>query len=207
LCFDKRQEFQNLRREKRLLIARGNLKPDMGSMTLSSLNFNKMESMNSPDMIMRLIDEMNRRGIKPELEAFDAGMINYARYLIQKNLLKPPYYFNLLFGNIACAQADLLHAGIMVRDLPQDAIWAFAGIGDEQLKMNSIAIATGGGVRIGVEDNIWFDKNRTIPAKNIDLIKRIHLIAEANERPVMPSSKMRQLLKLLPGNGRYGVAS
>ena len=44
-----------------------------------------------------------------ELEVFDSGMINYACYLIRKQLLKPPYYFNLILGNIACAQADLLH--------------------------------------------------------------------------------------------------
>lgn len=200
------RNFKTFEERSDCLMLDGDCKPDMASLTLSSLNFNKVESMNAPDMIMRLTEEMNKRGIKPELEAFDAGMINYAHYLIQKKLLQPPFYFNLLFGNIACAQADLLHAGIMVRDLPPDSVWAFAGIGDEQLKMNSIAIATYGGVRVGLEDNIWYDRRRTRHAKNIELIKRIHQIAEANERPVMPAATMRKLLDLQPGNGLYGLA-
>ena len=85
---------------------------------------------------------------------FDAGMINYAKYLGKKSLLQPPYYFNLFLGNIACAQADLLHAGVMVRDLPEGSYWSLAGIGDAQFPVNSMAIAAGGGVRFGLEDNI-----------------------------------------------------
>jgi uncharacterized protein (DUF849 family) len=176
----------------------------MGSLTLSSLNFNKIASVNSPDMIQNLALKMKRLGIVPELEAFDSGMINYAKFLIKKNLLTPPYYFNLLFGNIACAQADLLHAGIMIKDLPENSIWSMAGIGDQQLKMNSIAIATGGGVRVGLEDNIWYDSKRTVLARNSDLIKRIHLIADANERRIMSPDEFRIRLNLNKGFGEYG---
>ena len=181
-------------------------KPDMGSLTLSSLNFNKVASMNAPDMIVQLAREMTNRGIKPELEAFDAGMINFAHYLIKEKILNPPYYFNLILGNIACAQADLLHAGIMVRDLPDRSFWSFAGVGDTQLCMNSIAIAIGGGVRVGLEDNIWFDSKRTRLATNIDLIKRVHNIAKANERDIMPAKERRKYLGLKAGNGEYGVS-
>jgi uncharacterized protein (DUF849 family) len=182
----------------------GSLKPDMGSLTLSSLNFNKIASINSPDMIQDLAAKMKNLGIVPELEAFDTGMINYAKYLIKKELLTPPYYFNLLLGNIACAQADILHAGLMIRDLPENSIWSLAGIGEEQLKMNSIAIAIGGGVRVGLEDNIWYDSLRTILARNIDLIKRIHLIANANGRGIMTSEEFREKMHLDYGNGKYG---
>jgi len=184
----------------------GDLRPDMGSLTLSSLNFNKTESVNSPEMIQLLAKEMKEKGILAELEAFDAGMINYAKYLEKKGLLEPPHYYNLLLGNIACAQADLMHAGILVRDLPPNSVWSMAGIGDAQLSINSMAIAAGGGVRVGLEDNIFFDRNRKVLAKNIELIKRIHQIAEANERKIMTSSRLRENLNLLPGNGRYGRA-
>lgn len=184
----------------------GPLKPDMGSLTLSSLNFNKMASINSPDMIQNLANKMKVLGIVPELEAFDAGMINYAKYLIKKGLLDPPYYFNLLLGNIACAQADLLHAGIMIRDLPENSIWSLAGIGDQQLMMNSVAIAIGGGVRVGLEDNIWYTSSRTTLASNIDLIKRIHILADANGRKIMTPEEFRQKMNLESGNGKYGRA-
>jgi 3-keto-5-aminohexanoate cleavage enzyme len=182
----------------------GGAKPDMGSLTLSSLNFNREPSVNAPDMILALAREMQKRQIMPELEAFDAGMINYAKYLATKGALRPPYYFNLLLGNIACAQPDLLHAGVMVRDLPERSFWSLAGIGNAQLMMNSIAIASGGGVRVGLEDNIWFDQARTQLASNSQLLRRVHAIAEANERTVMPPNQLRQLLHLQRGKGAYG---
>jgi uncharacterized protein (DUF849 family) len=168
------------------------------------VNFNKESSVNTPDMIQALAREMLSRGIMPELEAFDAGMINYAKYLEKRGLLKPPHYFNLLMGNIACAQADLLHAGMMIRDLPPNSYWSLAGIGDFQLMMNSVAIAAGGGVRVGLEDNIWYDSGRTGLARNIDLIKRIHRLAEDNERKIMAPKELRKLLHLEKGNGKYG---
>ena len=182
----------------------GYLKPDMGSLTLSSLNFNKQASVNEPDVIQALAMKMKERGILPELEAFDAGMINYARYLEKKRLIAPPYYFNLLLGNIACAQADLLHAGIMIRDLPEGSFWSLAGIGEHQLAMNSLAIAMGGGVRVGIEDNIYYDTDRKRLATNADLIRRIHVIAEANERQLMTSAELREKLNLKKGHGEYG---
>jgi len=193
--FDKRAEPLQLE---------GDVKPDMGSLTLSSVNFNRQASVNEPDMIQRLAREMLKRGVLAELEAFDAGMINYARYLESKVMLQSPHYFNLLLGNIACAQADLLHAGVMVRDLPQDSYWSLAGIGDAQLPMNAMAIAMGGGVRVGLEDQVWYDAGRTKLARNIDLLKRIHVLADANEREIMPPAELRILLKLEPGHGRYG---
>jgi len=161
--------------------------------------------MNSPEMIQALASEMNNKGILPELEAFDSGMINYAKYLAERSLIKPPHYFNLLLGNIACAQADMLHAGLMIQDLPDSSYWSLAGIGDAQLKMNSLAIAFGGGVRVGLEDNIWYDNGRTRLAKNTDLLRRIHHLAEANERTIMAPSGLRELLNLENGSGKYGL--
>jgi 3-keto-5-aminohexanoate cleavage enzyme len=180
------------------------LKPDMGSLTLSSLNFNRVASVNSPEMIQKLANEMKSRGILAELEAFDAGMINYGKYLERKGILEPPHYFNLLLGNIACAQADLLHTGIMIHDLPDNSFWSLAGIGNYQWMMNSIAIVSGGGVRVGLEDNIWFDTARTRLATNSDLLLRIHRLAEATERRVMSPANLRELLNLQPGFGKYG---
>jgi uncharacterized protein (DUF849 family) len=183
----------------------GVLKPDMGSLTLSSLNFNRQASLNAPDMVVRLARRMQERGIKPELEAFDAGMVNYAKYLIRKGLLTAPHYINLILGNVACAQADLLHAGVLLNDLPPDCLWAFAGIGDAQVTMNSIAVACGGGVRVGLEDNIWYDRGRTRLATNADLLRRIHVIAEANGRGIMPPAELRRRLKLRSGGSEgYG---
>ena len=198
------RNFKELEKRIEPLLLEGSSKPDMGSLTLSSVNFNHEASVNAPDMIKSLAWEMKCRGILVELEAFDAGMINYAKYLEKKELIEPPHYFNLLLGNVACAQADLLHAGIMIRDLPNDSYWSMAGIGDAQLMMNSVAIASGGGVRVGLEDNIWYDLNRTRLARNADLIRRIHDLAEANQREIMSSNEFRELLHLENGDGQFG---
>jgi 3-keto-5-aminohexanoate cleavage enzyme len=196
--------FNELAKRTEPLELTGDLKPDMGSLTLSSLNFNRQASVNDPDMIQSLAREMKNRGILAELEAFDVGMINYAKYLASKNLLEAPHYFNLIIGNIACAQANLLHCGIMVNDLPEGSLWSIGGVGDYQLPMNSIAIAIDGGVRVGLEDNVWFDPSRKHLATNQDLLNRIHRIAESNERAIMPPAELRSRLNLEAGQGKYG---
>jgi 3-keto-5-aminohexanoate cleavage enzyme len=188
------RNFPEFEKRSACLDLTGELKPDFGSLTLSSLNFNKQASINTPQMIQDLAKKMLDNGIKPELEVFDLGMINYAHYLIQKGLIKPPYYFNLILGNIACAQANLLSLGLMVKELPPDSIWAAGGIGAYQLKMNAMSIVAGGGVRIGLEDNIYFDDEKKKLAMNRDLIERIIGIAKVLDRAPYSQKEARKIL-------------
>jgi uncharacterized protein (DUF849 family) len=199
--------FSGFEQRAEPLTLTGGLKPDMGSLTLSSVNFNRQTSVNEPDMIQALAREMQRQGILPELEVFDLGMVNYANYLERKGLLTGPHYANIILGNIACAQVDLLHIGVLLKDLPANTFWSLGGIGDMQLTANSVAIASGGSVRVGLEDNIWYDSRRTRLARNSDLVHRIHVLAEANERHIMTPSRLRTLLNLEPGYGSYGRAT
>jgi len=193
--------------EKRaeVLQLEGALKPDMASLTLSSLNFNRHASINEPATIKILAQAMLARGIKPELEVFDTGMINYAKYLISKGILTPPYYFSLILGNIACAQADLLQIGIMIRDLPGPSIFSLGGVGNAQLPVNSLAISMGYGVRVGLEDNLWYDRARTRLASNLDLLQRVRDLGRANEMEIMPPGELRKILGLKNGVGQYGM--
>jgi len=185
--FDKRSECLELE---------GDLKPDMGSLTLSSLNFNNQASINTPQMIQELARKMLDRGIKPELEVFDMGMVNYAKYLNKKGLIHPPFYFNLILGNIACAQATMLTLGILINELPEDSIWSAGGVGDSQLKVNINSMVNGGGIRIGLEDNIWLTAKRDKLATNMDLLKRAHDIARSLEILIATPGEVRALLKL-----------
>lgn len=197
--------FNDFEKRSEVLHLTAGLKPDMASLTLSSLNFNSQASINDPNMISRLAQKMLDNAIKPELEVFDSGMVNYAKHLIKRGILKPPYYFNLILGNISCAQADLLHAGLLINDLPEQTIFSIGGVGNYQLRMNSLAVSMGCGVRVGLEDNIWYDNNRTKLASNADLLRRIKEIARANERELMTSSELRNILGLNHGFGAYGV--
>jgi 3-keto-5-aminohexanoate cleavage enzyme len=186
--------FSEFEKRSEVLDLDGDLRPDFGSLTLSSLNFNKQASVNSPQMIQDLARKMLDRGIRPEMEVFDLGMINYAHYLITKGFIRPPYYFNLILGNIACAQATLLNLGLMTKELPEGSFWAAGGVGDTQLTMNVMALSVGGGVRIGLEDNIWFDNERTRLATNLDLVERIVGIARTLGLEPYSHQEARKLL-------------
>lgn len=172
----------------------GDEKPDMGSLTLSSLNFINNESINTPEMINKLLSKMNERNIKPELEVFDMGMVNYSKYLIKKGLLKAPYYYNILCGNIFTAQAELSEISNIVNALPEGAIYSFAGLGQYQLKMNALGVVCANGIRVGLEDNIYYDYDKKMLATNEMLIQRVIKIAQAYEREIATIDEVRNLL-------------
>lgn len=176
----------------------GDLRPDMGSLTLSSLNFSGQPSINSPAMVRRLAEAMLDKGVKPELEVFDVGMVNYAHYLIAKGALEPPFYFNILLGNVANAQATPAQLAAILSELPNGSIWCLAGIGRQQLRANSLGLLLGDGVRVGIEDNIWYDDARTRLATNQALVERVVQLAGLLERPVAPPLEVRERLGIAP---------
>lgn len=183
--FERRSECMDLPRET---------KPDMASLTLSSLNFSSGASTNSPEMIQLLASKMLSHGIKPELEIFDPGMINYAKYLHKKQIIHPPFYFNIILGNIAGAQAGLLDAGYLLSQLPAESYWSFGGIGQSQLEMNVTGMLYGGGIRIGLEDNLYMDAERTQPASNTLLLERISKISQLiGAKPYSPAEVRKKL--------------
>jgi len=169
------------------------LYPDMCSLTLSSLNFPKKASVNNPETIHILAEKMKHFGIVPELECFDMGMINYGLYLIRKGILEGPFYWNLLFGNIAGFQPTFSQIGAAIQEIPQNHIIAMAGIGVHQLPVNAMAIAMGYGVRVGIEDNIWWDANRSSLVSNTDLIKRIHSLMHIHNSELFTARELREL--------------
>jgi uncharacterized protein (DUF849 family) len=185
---------------------RGDLRPDMGSLTLASLNFPQQASINAPDMVRHLAERMRERGIKPELEVFDVGMVNYANYLIDKGVLTPPFYFNILLGNLASAQATPAQLAAILSALPPGSIWCLAGIGRQQLTANTLGLLWGDGVRVGLEDNIWFDQKRTALAGNRDLVERVVALAATFDRSVASVHEVRARLGITPLAGHAGVA-
>jgi 3-keto-5-aminohexanoate cleavage enzyme len=80
--------------------------------------------------------------------------------------------------------------------MPAQTTWALAGIGRHQLDAALLAIATGGHVRVGLEDNIWFDRRRTRLATNAELVARVAAAAEPAERPLSTPAQTRERLGL-----------
>jgi len=148
------------------------LMPDMGSLTMSSLNFPKGASVNEPEMILRLIEKMEMYGVIPEIECFDSGMLNYVNYLINRRILKGPHYINVILGNMYNGQCDLSTVASILDKKPQDSVMCLGGIGKFQLQANMLGLMYADGVRVGLEDNLYYiDKGL---ATNVKLLKRIH---------------------------------
>lgn len=170
--------------------------PEMASLTLGSMNFARNESVNSPDMIKALALKMAKRKITPEWECFDLGMVEYSHYLTSHEILRPPFYCNLLLGSLGTISATAFNLATMVRALPDGVTRAAAGIGRYQFSVNTLAITMGGHVRVGLEDNLWFDEQRSRLATNADLIDRLVGVARACGRSIASPQKARQIIGL-----------
>lgn len=185
--------YREFRQRSEVLEPGPDCRPDLASLTLGSMNFPTGPSINAPDMIQRLAVAMNERGVVPEWECFDLGMIDYGHYLIRKGILKPPYYCNILLGSLGTLSADAFHLAVMVRALP-GTIWSATGIGRFQFPVNAMAVTMGGHVRVGLEDALYYDAQKTRLATNAGLIDRVVRLAEAVGRsPATPAEARRMI--------------
>lgn len=167
------------------------LHPDMGSLTMSSLNFPTGASINQPDMILSLIKEMDKYGVQPEIECFDMGMLNYTNYIISKNILKPPYHINVILGNIYNGQCDFGTLSSIKTNLPTNSYTCLGGIGSQQLKSSVYGLLDFDGIRIGLEDNLYYkDKEKTT---NIELLKRTNRLMNELDMNHYTSTELREL--------------
>ena len=167
------------------------LYPDMGSLTMSSLNFPSGTSINQPETILSLIKEMDKYGVQPEIECFDTGMLNYTNYIISKNILKPPYHINVILGNIYNGQCDFGTLATIKNNLPVNSYTCLGGIGSQQLKSTTYGLLDFDGIRIGMEDNLYYkDKEKTT---NIELLKRAHRIMNELDMINYKSTELREL--------------
>ena len=188
--------FGELEQRAEVLDLDGPVKPDMASLTLGSMNFPREASVNSPQTIQGLAERMRERGIVPELEVFDAGMLDYADYLIGRGVLREPFYFNFLLGSLGTLAATPSNLSRLAAAVPPGATWAAAGIGRFQLPMNALAVAMGGHVRVGLEDNLFLDPGKQQPATNLLLVERVGGIARAMGRPVATCAQARRRIGL-----------
>lgn len=188
--------FKTFEQRSAVLDLEGDVKPEMASLTLGSLNFPGQASVNDPAMIRGLAERMHERGIVPELEIFDLGMIDYARFLIERGVLREPFYFNLLLGSLGTLSATPSHLTTLAMSLPAEATWAGAGIGRFQFLVNAMAVTMGGHVRVGLEDNLYYDGKKQHLATNVGLVQRLVRLAEAAERGIASPAEARSLIGL-----------
>jgi 3-keto-5-aminohexanoate cleavage enzyme len=187
---------QTIAQRSAVLLLEKDVRPDMASLTLSSLNFPSTASVNSPDDIRGLAETMLKQGVKPELEVFDLGMMAFAHKLIDEGLLEPPHYFNIILGNVAGAQTDLISVAALSSNLPPGSVVAFGGIGRAQSLAHTLALGYADGVRTGLEDNIRLPGPERRLATNTDLVHHIVDLAGRIGRLPSSSTELRRRLGL-----------
>lgn len=170
------------------------LKPEMASLTTGSVNFPNSVYENSPGLIEALAADMQKYGIKPEMEIFDLSMISNATALVKKGLVSAPLHFDFVMGLKGAIPATVENLVHMRSTIPSDATWTVAGIGKAQLAMTTHAILMGGHVRVGLEDNIYLRRGEL--ATNAQLVERVVRLADILGREVATPDEARQLLHL-----------
>jgi 3-oxoadipate:acetyl-CoA acetyltransferase len=198
------REVAEVDRRGDVLLLEGHARPDMASLTLGSLNFHSGPSVNAIATIEELTRRMVANGIRPELELFDLGMAHLAHRLVERGLLEPPLYANLLLGFPNGAPADARSLVALVDALPRGTAWALAGFGAYQQPANALAVAMGGHVRTGLEDNPYLDHVTRAPATNRELVERAVSLAEAAGRRVATPDEARAMLGLEPARVSAG---
>jgi 3-keto-5-aminohexanoate cleavage enzyme len=176
--------------------------PDMATLTTGTVNFGEGVFMNNRGLVERFARRLCESGIVPEIEIFDVGMLDEAMRLYKTGLITDPVHFDFVMGVPGGLGADPAHLIHMVRCLPPGSTWSVAGIGRHQLTLATIALAMGGNVRVGFEDNIYYRKGQ-LAHSNSQLVARITRIAHELDRPVATPAQAREILQL----GRYRTSA
>jgi 3-keto-5-aminohexanoate cleavage enzyme len=171
------------------------LNPELVSFDAGSINMGENVFINLPEFLETLAKETLIRGIKPELEVFEVGMVHTCLRYLEKGLLKPPLHFQFVLGTSAGMPAtakSLLH---LSENIPKGSTWSVIGIGQGQLQMAMIGMVMGGHVRVGLEDNIYFSKG-VLAKSNAELVERVVRIAREFGRDIANPQEAREVLNL-----------
>jgi 3-keto-5-aminohexanoate cleavage enzyme len=171
------------------------LDPEMVSFDAGSINIGENVLLCPPEFLDALAKETLAKGIKPELEVFEVGMVyNCLRYL-ERGLLDTPLHFQFVLGvpgGMPATVKSLLHLSEII---PEGSTWSVIGIGANQLPMAMLGMAMGGHVRTGLEDNIYYSKG-VLAKSNAELVERIARIAKEFGRELAVPSEASRILKI-----------
>jgi 3-keto-5-aminohexanoate cleavage enzyme len=171
------------------------LNPEMATLSTGTCNFGEDIFSNPQRFYEQAARMMLERGVKPEFEVFEAGMIDNAMRLVRDGLVKPPLHFNFVLGVPGAMSGSVRNLCFLVDSIPKDATWTVSGIGRHETPLAMAAIAMGGHVRVGFEDNIYFYKGQ-LAKGNAELTARIARLAKELGREVATPDEAREILGL-----------
>ena len=170
--------------------------PEMATLDCGTCNFGGDEIfINTDNTIANFGDIMQERGIKPECEVFDKGMIDLALKAAKKGHIKYPIHFDFVLGvQMTATVRDLV---IMATSIPADSTWTATGIGKNAWGIAAATIAMGGHVRVGFEDNVYMSKG-VLAKSNGEMVERVVQMAKLLNREVATPAEAREILGLAP---------
>ncbi|MDR2443063.1 MAG: 3-keto-5-aminohexanoate cleavage protein [Deltaproteobacteria bacterium] len=172
------------------------LRPELASYDCGTMNWNHNSVFyNTPAFLEKLGKSMLDNGVKPEVEIFDAGMVYTSLYYRKLGILAAPIHYQFVLGVPGGIGATVENLVFLRNLIPPDSTWSALGVGKGHMPIFLAALALGGHVRIGMEDNIFIDKG-VLAKSNAQFVKRaVRIIKETNGTPAT-SDEARTILNL-----------
>lgn len=172
------------------------LKPEMGSYDCGTMNWlHQTVFENNPKFLESLGKLYQEVGTKPEIEIFDVGMLDTAKYYIKKGILKEPCHFQFILGAPGGMAGTIENLVYLHSQLPANATWSASGLSKSHIPVMLTALALGGNIRVGLEDNVYYSHG-VLAESNRQLVERAVRITQAAGFEVATPAEARQILGL-----------
>jgi 3-keto-5-aminohexanoate cleavage enzyme len=182
------------------------LKPEMASLNAGSVNFGILSrkqrafvldavQQNPWSELLNFADTMKRHGVKPEIEIYEAGMINNAKVLYEIGALKGPLHFQFVLGVLGGMQASVDNLVFLKNSIPPESTWSLCTVGLDIFSLGAVAIASGGNVRVGFEDCVHISKG-ILAESNAQMVQKIVRLSREMGREVATPDEARRILNL-----------
>lgn len=173
------------------------LGPEMASLTTGTANFGDDVFFNDAALMTEFYQRMQARAVRPEFEIFEHGQIDNALRLVKKlGPAGPLLHWDFVLGVPGSMSGEPRNLMFLVDSIPAaESTWTCTGIGRWHVPCMLTALALGGNVRLGFEDNIFFNKGE-LASGNAQLVSRTVEIARACGREAATPDEARQILRL-----------
>ena len=172
--------------------------PEMATLDCGTCNFGDDVFENTMPMMRDFGKRMLENNIKPEYECFEMGHLDTVLNMAKKGQVPgAPMQFNFVLGVPGCTPATVSNLCWLVNAIPAGSTWAATGIGRHAFTLAAPAIAMGGNVRVGFEDNLYLERG-VLAKSNGELVAKVVRIAKELGRPIATSAEAREILGLKP---------
>lgn len=170
--------------------------PEIATLDCGTCNFGDEVFENTIPMLRVFGERMKANDIKPECECFEKGHLDTALWLARKGFISAErMHFNLVLGVLGAMNATVRNLSYLVDSLPSDATWCATGIGRNEFPLAAAAIAMGGNIRVGFEDNLYFSTG-VLAKSNAELVEKAVALAKRLDRPIATSDEARTILNI-----------